>query len=194
MWSTWLSKSTIPPSHAKEFGHKTRKWRMVTQQRITMKIHSMSLLFCPLFVAKSSIPPSHAKNKYLFLPFSLEWAIIYWFSIFSSPYSLKIKAILSFNNLGLTSKKRKINIYAYNDGEVLWRCPPEMSNTNHIKAVRPPLLLCLSYAVLNLSTSSFIALHEDRKDKKEHSLITCSQGYTLLNWKCSHFFSRITHG
>lgn len=28
----------------------------------------------------------------------------------------------------------------------------------HIKAVRPPLRLCLSYAVLNLSTSSFMVL------------------------------------
>jgi hypothetical protein len=33
----------------------------------------------------------------------------------------------------------------------------------HIKAVRPPLRLCLSYAVLNLSTSSFIVLWEKKK-------------------------------
>lgn len=33
----------------------------------------------------------------------------------------------------------------------------------HINAVRPPLRLCLSYAVLNLSTSSFIVLWEKKE-------------------------------
>lgn len=48
----------------------------------------------------------------------------------------------------------------------------EQPDSFHRKAVRPPLLLCLSYAVLNLSTRSFIALQEDQYKKNEHLSIT----------------------
>lgn len=46
----------------------------------------------------------------------------------------------------------------------------------HIKAVRPPLRLCLSYAVLNLSTSSFIVLWE----KKEGLNIERCMGHNIM--------------
>lgn len=53
-----------------------------------------------------------------------------------------------------------------------------------IKAVRPPLRLCLSYAVLNLSTSSFIVLKEQKTNVKtclEVKPVTSSKNNNLIS-------------
>jgi hypothetical protein len=100
--------------------------------------------------------------------------VIWWLSTnISTIYTLQIQAILSFNNQCLGSKEKKTKICVPTELESASMLSTarhlQMSNI-HMKAVRPPLLVCLSYAVLNLSTKSFIALQEDKYKKIKQSI------------------------
>jgi hypothetical protein len=98
--------------------------------------------------------------------------VIWWLSTnISTIYTLQIQA---FNNqclLGSKEKKTKICVPTELESASKLSTARHLQMSNiHMKAVRPPLLVCLSYAVLNLSTKSFIALQEDKYKKKNQSI------------------------
>jgi hypothetical protein len=122
--------------------------------------------------------------------------VIWWLSTnISTIYTLQIQAILSFNNQCLGSKEKKTKICARRVGKC-FEVVHSKTSTNeqqgniHMKAVRPPLLVCLSYAVLNLSTKSFIALQEDTNIRRKNRAFisnTCIQyRVKIMKWKCSN--------
>lgn len=102
---------------------------------------------------------------------------------FYSTYSPQIQVILSFNNQCLSNKEKTKSVPTQLEKcfEVATARQLEMSNqaalSFHIKAVRPPLLLCLSFAVLNLPTRSFIALQETNTGTKAFINYTWIQYY-----------------